>query len=83
MKSRWTDSWTDSLPEDVYNRLANCRSRKSDILTLANAKWNYIKKSGKYAKEDALIQVLELLDCNCCDYELTMDEYNEILDCIY
>lgn len=71
--------WTDSLNEEVYNRLCNCSTIKSDILPLAQSKWNFLKNKEGFAKEDALVQVLELLDCNSCYYDLTHDEYNEVL----
>lgn len=58
--------WTDFLTEDVYKRLANCNSVKSDIPKLVNAKWREYKEIGKdkcgFTKEDALIYVLELLE---------------------
>lgn len=77
MKKRWTDY----LNEDVYIRLLNCRSIKSDIPWLVNAKWRSLKEAGKdkddFTKEDALVAVLELLDENSCSFDLTQDEYNE------
>ena len=77
--------WTDTLSEDVYVRLCNCRSRKEDILPLAQAKWSYIKSrfGDKYGKEDALVSVVEHLDCNGQDFELTREEWNDILACIH
>lgn len=74
--------WIDFLPEDVYQRLANCNSVKSDIPALVGAKWREYRELGKdkcgLTKEDALISVLELLYCNSCDIELTSDEYQEL-----
>ena len=77
--------WGDSLPDDVWNRLCHCRSRKEDILPLAQAKWSYIKSrfGDKYGKEDALVSVVEHLDCNGQDFELTREEWNDILACIH
>ena len=75
--------WTEFLSEDVYNRLAACRSTKSDILPLAKAKWAAIRHKEGFTPEDALVAVLELLDCNGCYFDLTTDEYNDILDCIH
>lgn len=73
--------WTDYLDEGVYTRLANCRTIKSDIPRLVNAKWHSYKQAGKdqkgFTKEDALVAVLELLDENSCSFDLTQDEYNE------
>lgn len=71
--------WTDSLSEFVYQRLANCYSRKADILPLAQARWNFIKSKEGFTKEDALIDVLELLDCNGCWFDLTNEEFEGIL----
>lgn len=76
--------WTDCLKSDVLERLGNCRSKKSDIPDLVNAKWASLKQKGKdkegFTKEDALISVLELLECNGQDFgaDLTVDEYNEL-----
>ncbi len=76
--------WTERLKPDVLERLEHCRSRKSDVPDLVNAKWALLKQEGKdkegFTKEDALVSVLELLDCNGQDIgaELTVDEYNEL-----
>ena len=76
-----TKKWTDRLPAEVYNRLCNCRSYKADIETLTNAKWAEMQDAGKdkeeFTKEDALVAVLELLDSNGQDIDLTTDEYND------
>ena len=74
--------WTDLLEEGVCVRLAECRSRKADILPLAQAKWATIKNDPDFTKEDALVQVLELLDCNSKFFDLTRDEYDNILNSI-
>ncbi len=74
--------WTDLLEEGVSVRLAECRSRKSDILPLAQAKWATIKDDPDFTKENALVQVLELLDCNSQFFDLTRDEYDDILNSI-
>lgn len=75
--------WTDRLSNDVYARLCNCRSRKSDIPELVNAKWADFRAKGKdkqgFTKEDAVIDILELLDSNSQDIDLTRDEYDELL----
>lgn len=75
--------WTDKLENDVVKRLANCNSLKRDIEPLTNAKWAAMKEAGKdkqgFTKEDALVSVLELLDCNGQCFDLTADEYNEII----
>lgn len=74
--------WTENLPSDVYNRLRNCRSTKADIQTLVNVKWAAMKANGKqeqgFTKEDALIDIMELLDCNSQYFDLTREEYDEL-----
>lgn len=74
--------WTDGLPADVYARLGDCNTVKSDLPILVNTKWNYYKAVGKdkngFIKEDALVSVLETLDCNGIYIDLTADEYNEL-----
>lgn len=75
MKTRWTEL----LSEEVYTRLANCKTRKEDILPLAQAKWAAIKAKTGFDKEDALISILELLDCNSFNIDITIDEYNDII----
>lgn len=74
-------NWTEYLENDVYIRLCNCVSRKSDIPDLVNAKWLSFKEAGKdkqgFTKEDALVSILELLDSNSQDFEITVDEYDE------
>ncbi len=74
--------WTDNLPEDVYNRLCNCRSRRSDIGLLANAKWAAMVAAGKkeqsFTKEDALVVVLALLDSNGQFFDLSPAEYDDL-----
>lgn len=71
--------WTDHLDEDVYERLCHCCSRKSDILPLARARWYFFCNEYGSDKESALIYVLELLECNSQDFELSADEYASIL----
>lgn len=71
--------WTDHLSNDVDARLSACRTIKADLLPLTQAKWNHLKNRSGFEKEDALVSVLELLDCNGCCFDLTTDEYNEIL----
>lgn len=74
--------WTEKLPEAIYTRLCNCKIRKEDIQTLVNAKWGAYKEEGKekrgFTKEDALIAILELLECNSTIIDLTEEEYNEL-----
>lgn len=73
--------WTDRLKSDVLERLRNCKSRKSDIPDLVNARWASLKEEGKgFTKEDALVSILVLLDCNGQDFgaDLTVDDYDEL-----
>ncbi|MBQ7445890.1 MAG: hypothetical protein IJS71_08180 [Clostridia bacterium] len=74
--------WTDLLPSDVGARLANCTTIKKDIEILVNAKWATMKAEGKqeagFKKEDALVYILDLLDCNGRYIDLTKDEYDEL-----
>ncbi len=74
--------WTEYLKEDVYIRLCNCQTTKSDLEQLVNAKWLSYKENGKadkgFTKEDALIAVLELLDCNFCCIDLSTNEYKSL-----
>ena len=76
--------WTQYMSGELYNRLANCCCRKEDLPALVNAKWLSYKEQGKdkqgFTKEDALVSVLELLDCNGQDYlaDLTREEYDEL-----
>ena len=76
--------WTELLSSSVYSRLANCYSTKEDVLPLAQARWAWLKriKATGYCKEDALIYVLELLDCNSVNVDLTREEYDDILNSI-
>ena len=73
-------NWTDRLPEDVYNRLCNCCSRRSDIQTLVNVKWAAMIEAGLreqgFTKEDALVQILDLLDSNGQFFDLSRAEYD-------
>lgn len=75
-------AWTDNLDGEVLTRLCNCRSRKSDIESLVNAKWLSMVEAGKdkrgFTKEDALVDVMDLLDCNGQFFDLTADEYQEL-----
>ena len=75
--------WTDKLSNDVYVRLCNCMTKKSDIQELVNAKWLLYKEIGKdkegFTKEDALVSVLELLDCNSSCFDLTEEEYDNLI----
>lgn len=74
--------WTDFLPTEVYTRLGACHNTKSDLCELVKARWTYYQKIGKdlqgFTREDALIFILELLDCNGQFFDPTKEEYNEL-----
>lgn len=79
------EKWTDYLDGCTYLRLCDCVSTKADIRKLVNAKWLFMKETGKdkegFTKEDALVQILELLDANS-QWELadlTPEEYHELM----
>ena len=82
-KERKNMKWTDNLKADVFGRLRECHSLKSDIESLVAAKWSAMVEDGKdkagFTKEDALVFVLELLDCNGQCFDLTQDEYNSLI----
>lgn len=80
--------WTNSIPLDVYMRLCDCQTTKEDLPILVKAKWSHTDKEpthgafkGPYTKEDALIDILEMLDCNGLDNvtELTQEEWEELV----
>lgn len=77
-----TKKWTDLLPEDVSRRLAGCHNTRADIQILVNVKWVFMKEQGKdkkgFTKEDALVDILELLDSNSQYIDLSREEYNEL-----
>ena len=74
--------WTEYLEAAVYIRLCECRNTKSDLPKLVNARWLFYKETGKakqgFTKEDALVDILDILDSNCQYTDLTEDEYNEL-----
>lgn len=74
--------WYEYLPEDVYMRLCNCRSRRSDLRVLVNCKWYAMKEAGKdklgFSKEDALVQILDLLDMNGQFCDISRAEYDAL-----
>jgi len=74
--------WTEYLSNDVYNRLCNCTTIKSDVQPLVDARWLSYKEQEKdksgFTKEDALVSILELLDCNSRYFGLSKDEYDSL-----
>lgn len=78
-----TLSWLDYLPYNVRLRLAQCQTTKGDLAILLDAKWHWEQNTGHYngyAKEDMLVDILDLLDCNGLDNvtELTMEEWRTL-----
>jgi len=75
-------TWADYLPEDVRNRLCNCCIRRSDLEILVNAKWRKMVEDGRkeqdFTKEDALVYILDLLDCNGNSFDLSHAEYDSL-----
>ena len=75
-------NWMHDLSNEVFNRLCDCRTTKADLPELVNAKWNSFKENGKadrgFTKEDALVDILEFLDCNSCYFDLTREEYEAL-----
>ena len=76
------NKWTENLSESVERRLCNCCTKRSDLAELVNAKWLSLQENGKdkqgFTKEDALIEILELLDCNSQAFDLAKDEYEDL-----
>ena len=74
--------WTEYLEAAVYTRLCECRNIRSDLSKLVNARWLYYKEIGKdtqgYTKEDALVDILDILDSNSQYIDLTQEEYNAL-----
>ena len=80
-KNKLWDNFLRALPVDVYNRLSGCRNRKDDIEILASCYFNEVlrNKPGEWTPEDALVYIFELLDANGQFYDLTRDEYDDVL----
>lgn len=78
MKKKWTDNLTNA----VYDRLCHCRTIRADLPELVNAKWLSYIENGKadrgFTKEDALVDILDLLDSNSQYLDLTKEEYEEL-----
>lgn len=76
-------SWFDCLPYNVRLRLAQCQTTKGDLPILLDAKWQWAQDMGHYngrTKEDILVDILDLLDCNGLDgvTELTIEEWRNL-----
>lgn len=74
-----TVSWLDYLPHNVYLRLAQCQTTRSDLPILLDAKCQWAQDTGNYngyTKDEMLVDILDLLDCNGLGIvtELTTEE---------
>lgn len=72
-------SWLDYLSYNANMRLAQCQTTKHDLPILLDAKWLWAQDIGHYrdyTKDDILVDILDLLDCNGLDSvtELAMEE---------
>ena len=82
MKLKWNDDWRDELRlvnEPCYNRLCECRNKKSDLEIMAQLMQKY---NPLISKTDCLNRVLEWVgDWNgqFAITDLTKEEYNNIL----
>ena len=82
MKLKWNDDWRDELRlvnEPCYNRLCECKNKKSDLEIMAQLMCKY---NSLIAKTDCLNRVLEWVgDWNgqFAITDLTKEEYNNIL----
>lgn len=64
--------WQDTLPDDVYERLAECKSWRTDIIPIADA----IYRSGTTSdKEDAVTLALEHLASNNRIFDYSESDY--------
>ena len=70
------DKLWEGLDSEVLMRLCDCRSRQTDILPLAKCVYKNKKMKDK---ESALLYVLEHLECNMQYFDLTEDEWNDII----
>ena len=76
-------TWFNYLPYNVRLRLVECRTTKTDLPILLDAKWQWAYDTGRYngyTKEDILVDILDLLDCNGLDSvtELTIEEWRNL-----
>lgn len=68
--------WTEFLTDTVYDRLCDCTTVKEDLRELVDCRFAHMDKAR--TKEDALVSVLELLDANGRDFDLTVSEWDEL-----
>lgn len=63
------------LTDEQLNRLAECRSRKSDVIWIAKC----YKEEKNVSCEDAMILAFEHLDMNGQFYDPTKEEYDRLM----
>ena len=64
-----------TLNSEQYERLADCRSIKEDIVPIAKC---FIKERGQ-DPEEALANALDQLDANGCYFDLPRDDYDDMI----
>lgn len=83
MEEIWNDDWREELKLDMYNiweRLAECRNTKDDILVISKLMFKYNKNK---SKEQCLDRTLEWITDWNSQWNLYPDmpgEYNKILN---
>lgn len=80
----WNDDWRDELKVDdpaAYNRLCDCKNRKSDLKKIAKLMYRY---NTSHTKEDCLSRTIVWLTDWNNQVELIPDkeEYDKILECM-
>lgn len=76
-------TWLNYLPYNVRLRLVECRTTKTDLPILLDAKWRWTQDTSHYigyTKEDILASILYLLDNNGLGRitGLTMAEWHDL-----
>lgn len=66
----------NTLTEEQYIRLCECRSREADIVPIAFA---YMTECN-FDADTALLTTLEHLDANCQFFDLSQEEWNKCID---
>ena len=72
------------MPYNVRLRLAQCQTIKDDLRILLDAKCQWAQDTGHYngyTKDDMLVDILDLLDCNGLDSvtELIIEEWRNLV----
>lgn len=77
-------NWVDYLHGEVYCRWLDRETIKLDLPILLDAKCQWAQDTGHYngyTKDDTLVDILDLLDCNGLDSvtELTIEEWRNLV----